>query len=603
MREMRRLLQQGGAAEPQVLELLQQAKKLEAEGPERTRRNLEALDALLTPMQQAKYRVLEGEVEQRVRELTNRARARGRGRAKERPANPSRSRGAAGIAAALPRRILGAYGHQQEKAGRERGSRSGRSPEAEGGEGEQPTAREKPAAKRARARSRAKRRRRSGARRRPRSQEGPPRGRGQPCREAEGLASRAAARKTPAPRRAAARRAAAPRAVAAQPPRAVPGLSEEDQIRAAKFLPRELPKRLFEEERFLFPESYGQNRIRLLVRDPEWIFAYWDVKPESLAELAKSLGERALALSRLTLRVVDPVSGGSSDILLPPGARWWYVRTDAARRTYRAELGITLPSGQFRRLAESNTVVTPRVGPSAERARRRMSYRDAGELAPADAAAAIEAEREADLASEPWAAESVDGGAPPARRRARRAAPRAVERATPSGPEARATPSNARRGHARRVLVPRPPRAPAVRPPSRVPGLPRGGLVLRGAHRDLRPDRAGARRPAARRRRLPADDDAVAAARLDDDGRAADRALPPAPRRAHRAGRAARWSARGTGSRSSRSSRASTTTSSGTCAASSATSTARTCSRPSASTGTRASSRSSPAARPTASCR
>jgi hypothetical protein len=75
MREMRRLMQQGGVAEAPVLELLQQAKKLESEGPERTRRNLEALDALLTPMQQAKYRVLEGEVEQRVRELTNRARA------------------------------------------------------------------------------------------------------------------------------------------------------------------------------------------------------------------------------------------------------------------------------------------------------------------------------------------------------------------------------------------------------------------------------------------------------------------------------------------------------------------------------------------------
>ena len=143
---------------------------------------------------------------------------------------------------------------------------------------------------------------------------------------------------------------------AAEAPRAVPGLSEEDQIRAAKFLPRELPKRLFEEERFLFPESYGQNRIRLLVRDPEWIFAYWDVKPQALEDLAKSLGERALALSRLTLRVVDPVSGGSTDILLPAGARWWYVKTDAARRTYRAELGVTLPSGQFRKLAESNNV-------------------------------------------------------------------------------------------------------------------------------------------------------------------------------------------------------------------------------------------------------
>ena len=244
-------------------------------------------------------------------------------------------------------------------------------------------------------------------------------------------AAKKTARKAPAPPAARASRKTSSRRVAAarrgetslvEPPHAVPGLSEEDQIRAAKFLPRELPKRLFEEERFLFPESYGQNRIRLLVRDPEWIFAYWDVKPQTLEDLAKRVGERALALSRLTLRVVDPVSGGSSDILLPAGARWWYVRTDSARRTYRAELGITLPSGEFRRLAESNTVVTPRVGPSPERARRRMCYRDASELAPAAAAAAGQEDREDGLASEPWEAESLDGATPtaPARARAER---------------------------------------------------------------------------------------------------------------------------------------------------------------------------------------
>jgi hypothetical protein len=196
-------------------------------------------------------------------------------------------------------------------------------------------------------------------------------------------------------------------------PLGVPGLSDEDQIRAAKYLPRELPKRLFEEDRFLFPETYGVNRVRLLVRDPEWIFAYWDVNPAGMKDLGKSLGERALALSRLTLRVLDPVSGGSSDILLPPGARWWYIRTDSARRTYRAELGVTLPSGEFRRLAESNTVVTPRVGPSPQRARRRMSYRDARDLPPSAAEAAGLAESETGVARAPWDAESIDGAASP----------------------------------------------------------------------------------------------------------------------------------------------------------------------------------------------
>jgi hypothetical protein len=87
LREMRRLLRQGGPVEPQVLDLLKQAKALDAEGPERTRRNLEALDALLTPIQQAKYRVLESEVEQRMRELMNRVRA-GRSGQRERSAPP-----------------------------------------------------------------------------------------------------------------------------------------------------------------------------------------------------------------------------------------------------------------------------------------------------------------------------------------------------------------------------------------------------------------------------------------------------------------------------------------------------------------------------------
>jgi len=81
VREMRRLLRQGGASEAQVVELLREVKALDAEGPAATRRNVEALDAVLTPVQQAKFRVLELEVEQRMRELVRRAGPRGGGRA------------------------------------------------------------------------------------------------------------------------------------------------------------------------------------------------------------------------------------------------------------------------------------------------------------------------------------------------------------------------------------------------------------------------------------------------------------------------------------------------------------------------------------------
>jgi Spy/CpxP family protein refolding chaperone len=78
VREMRRLLRRGGATEAQVVDLLNKLKALDADGPTRIQQNLAALDAILTPVQQAKYRVLELDVEQRMRELISRARPRGR---------------------------------------------------------------------------------------------------------------------------------------------------------------------------------------------------------------------------------------------------------------------------------------------------------------------------------------------------------------------------------------------------------------------------------------------------------------------------------------------------------------------------------------------
>lgn len=169
-----------------------------------------------------------------------------------------------------------------------------------------------------------------------------------------------------------------------------PVLTEEETIESAKYRPREAAARVFEEERFLFPESYGTSRMRLLVKDPYWLFAHWDLSPEALTALRAELGERAMALSRLTLRVGDARSGGSKTILLPEGARSWYIQTDGESRSFRGELGLTLPSGKFRKLADSNTVMTPRVGPAPTQATRhgRLGAEDG---APGSDAASAEA--------------------------------------------------------------------------------------------------------------------------------------------------------------------------------------------------------------------
>jgi hypothetical protein len=91
LRELRRLLASGGATEAQVDERLREVKKLENDEPAMLRRDRDAVDAALSPLQQAKFRVLEAEVEQKIRGLRNRMqmerRPGGRGR-REAPAEP-----------------------------------------------------------------------------------------------------------------------------------------------------------------------------------------------------------------------------------------------------------------------------------------------------------------------------------------------------------------------------------------------------------------------------------------------------------------------------------------------------------------------------------
>jgi hypothetical protein len=83
LREMRRMLHSGSANEGQVVAKLKELKALDASGPAKTGGDLAALDAMLSEMQQAKFRVLEVEVEQRMRELMSRAREGRRGRTRQ----------------------------------------------------------------------------------------------------------------------------------------------------------------------------------------------------------------------------------------------------------------------------------------------------------------------------------------------------------------------------------------------------------------------------------------------------------------------------------------------------------------------------------------
>ncbi len=76
LRSLRRALNSGSATEAAVAELLKEANDAVRDERAATTRNLEALDSALTPLQQAKYRVFEAEVDSRLRRLRARTQDR-----------------------------------------------------------------------------------------------------------------------------------------------------------------------------------------------------------------------------------------------------------------------------------------------------------------------------------------------------------------------------------------------------------------------------------------------------------------------------------------------------------------------------------------------
>jgi hypothetical protein len=86
LHQMRRMVRSGSVNDARAAELLQELRAAEAEEAAAVRAGQDALDAALTPAQQVRYRVLEAQVEHRLRELMARVRDQRRG-------GPGRRRG------------------------------------------------------------------------------------------------------------------------------------------------------------------------------------------------------------------------------------------------------------------------------------------------------------------------------------------------------------------------------------------------------------------------------------------------------------------------------------------------------------------------------
>ena len=126
------------------------------------------------------------------------------------------------------------------------------------------------------------------------------------------------------------------------------------------------------EAQYSLPAGYHETRIVLMVKDPWWLYAYWEVQPQVERAVRGQLPPEEVIGLHSVLRVYDVTETAfpdapahrSFDIPLSGLATSWYLHTNAPNRSFVVEVGLLTRSGRFLLLARSNRITAPRAGPS-----------------------------------------------------------------------------------------------------------------------------------------------------------------------------------------------------------------------------------------------
>jgi hypothetical protein len=116
------------------------------------------------------------------------------------------------------------------------------------------------------------------------------------------------------------------------------------------------------EEETELPETYNETRVVLMLRDPSWAFAYWDLKGSDRARFSRSEDFEALFLRVYSME--DPelaVAKARARFEIPVTLldnRWYFNLPD--QETYYRIVLVAVIDGKEEQLAVSNAVSVPR---------------------------------------------------------------------------------------------------------------------------------------------------------------------------------------------------------------------------------------------------
>ena len=145
----------------------------------------------------------------------------------------------------------------------------------------------------------------------------------------------------------------------------VAGTASTPQPMESKFPPA---SRYLENDERELPKNYGDTKIVAMVRDPHWIFVYWEINQEKkqiLTQMGVDMQRLILRAYDITGIVFDGFNANSFfDTDAGNSADNWYLQLPTSGRTWCVDLGAIAKNGDFVLIARSNAVITPRDIPS-----------------------------------------------------------------------------------------------------------------------------------------------------------------------------------------------------------------------------------------------
>lgn len=126
--------------------------------------------------------------------------------------------------------------------------------------------------------------------------------------------------------------------------------------------------RFFFQDNFSLPSNYNSTNLTLIVRDPHWIYAYWEIAPKAIEELRQQIGDQvnhaAYVLRLYEISFIDFNGTNANhyfDMDVGPFTNSWYINLWTDNGAYCAELGLRTPDGKFYKIVRSNYIHTPRA--------------------------------------------------------------------------------------------------------------------------------------------------------------------------------------------------------------------------------------------------